>query len=83
MLKFLVSAAAAVALATAPAIATAQSRAAPAAQAAQVQPSDEQAEGSELRRRGFILPLVAVVAIIVLVYLLTRKDKDEAFPVSP
>ena len=82
MLKLLVSAATAAALATAPAIATAQTQPAPAARSAEVQPASEQAEGSELRR-GFILPLVGVVAVILLAYLLTRKDKDEAFPVSP
>lgn len=82
MLKFLVSAATAAALASAPAVATAQTQAAPAARSSEVQPASEQAEGNELRR-GFILPLVGVVAVIVLIYLLTRKDKDEAFPVSP
>ncbi len=83
MWKSLLSGATAIALATAPAAATAQSRPAPATQASEVQPGAEQAEGSELRRRGFILPLIGVVALIVLIYLLTRKDKDEAFPVSP
>jgi len=83
MLKLLVSAATAAALASAPAIATAQTQAAPAAQSSEVQPASEQDEGSELRRRGFILPLLGVVAVIVLIYLLTRKDKDEACPVSP
>ncbi len=83
MLKPLVSAGAAIALATAPAAVTAQSRPAPATQASEVQPGAEQADGSELRRRGFILPLIGVVALIVLIYLLTRDKGTDAVPLSP
>jgi hypothetical protein len=82
MLKFLVSAGTAIALATAPTVVAAQAQPAPASKASEVQPADEQAEGSELRT-GFILPLVAIVAVVVLIYLVTRKKGDEAFPTSP
>lgn len=82
MLKFLVSAGTAIALAIAPTAIAAQAQPTPGPKASEVQPANEQAEGSELRR-GFILPLIGVVAVIVLIYLLTRKDKDEAFPTSP
>ena len=82
MLKFLVSAATAIALAAAPAAATAPPQAASAAGATEVQPAPEQAEGSQLRR-GFILPLVGVVALLVLIFLLTRDEGTDAVPLSP
>ena len=82
MLKFLVSAGAAVALATAPAVATAQSAPPPQARAGEVRPAAEEPEGSELRR-GFILPLVGVVAVLLLAWLLTRDNGTDAVPLSP
>lgn len=78
MHRILATAAAAIALAAAPTIASA--RQAPAG-AAEVQPADEQVEGSEIRG-GFILPLLGLVAIILTVYLLTR-DNSDAEPISP
>ena len=80
MRKFLVTAATAVALAAAPGTASAQQAAAPAT--AEIQPASEEVEGSALRTRGFILPLLVVVAIIAALYL--SLDEDEVtFPVSP
>jgi hypothetical protein len=71
--KKVVTAAAAVALLTAPTVAAAQ--AAPA-----VQPAGETVEGSELRG-GFIIPLIALVAIILGILALTRDGDDQ--PDSP
>ena len=51
----IITAASAVALVAAPTVATAQ---------AQLEPASEQVEGSELRG-GFIIPLIAIVAIIL------------------
>ena len=82
MLKFLVSAGIAAALATAPAVATAQSAPSPQARADEVRPAAEEPEGSELRR-GFILPLVGVVAVLLLAWLLTRDNGTDAVPLSP
>lgn len=83
MRKLFVSAAAAIALAAAPAIASAQ-QAAPAARPAtsEVQPAAEQVEGSELRTKGYILPLLLVIAVIAALYL-TIDNNDPDLPVSP
>lgn len=74
-LKSYVAAFAALSLAAAPAVA--QSRAAAPAAQAQIEPVAERVEGSEING-GFILPTLAIVAIIVAILLLTR-DED---PVS-
>ncbi len=64
--KGFIAAATAVALSATPAVAAANSAPASAA-AAQVQPAGESVEGSELRgaRGGFIIPLLAIIAIIL------------------
>jgi Na+/H+ antiporter NhaC len=78
--KRIVTAATAAALIFSPTVAVAARGAAPAAAAAQqVDPAAETAEGSELRRTGFIIPLAVIIAIIIGILLLTKKDKD---PVS-
>lgn len=82
MLKFLASAGTVVALAAAPAVATAQSRPESGTRAAEVRPAAEEPEGSELRR-GFILPLVGIVAVLVLAFLLTRDNGTDTVPLSP
>jgi glycerol uptake facilitator-like aquaporin len=66
--KGLIAATAAVALTVAPTVAVAQT--------AQVAPATESvSEGSELRG-GFIIPLIALVAIILGILAATKKDKD-------
>ena len=84
MRKLLVMAATSFALAAAPTIATAQRTAMPPpAAAAEVQPAGEQVEGSELKgRKGFVLPLLILVGII-LALLLTQKDEKQIIPTSP
>jgi hypothetical protein len=74
--KKLIAAAAAAALVLSPTVAVAQS--AP----VEVAPAAEQVDGEQMRG-GFILPLAAIVAAIILVYFLTKdKDKDN-LPKSP
>jgi hypothetical protein len=75
--KKLIAAAAAAALAVSPTVAAAQT--AP----VQVAPAVEQAEGEELRGRGFILPLIGIVAIIIAIILLTKNDDDDGAPITP
>ena len=70
--KKVVTAASAVALMAAPTVAAAQT-AAPA-------PASETVEGSELRG-GFIIPLIAIVAIILGILAATHDDSDP--PHSP
>lgn len=73
----------ALALVAAPTAAVAQRAApasAPAGANAEVEPGAETVEGEELRRRGFILPLLAIIAIVIAVILLTGEDED---PISP
>ena len=65
MLKKTLMAAAAFSLAAAPVMAQAQTQPAP------VQPAEESVEGSELRGRGTLLPLIAVVALILAILALT------------
>jgi hypothetical protein len=68
--------ASAAALAVAPTVASAQ--AAPAAFSA---PAEERVEGNEMFGRGYILPLLGLVALVVAVILITRDGDDR--PVSP
>ncbi|HEX9954000.1 MAG TPA: hypothetical protein VGB48_02150 [Allosphingosinicella sp.] len=72
--KGLITAAAAVALVAAPTMAAAQS--------VEVAPASESVnEGSELRG-GFIIPLIALVAIILGILAATQDDDDD-LPQSP
>lgn len=70
--KKAITAVSAVALLAAPTIA--------AAQTAPVEPATESVEGSELRG-GFIIPLIALVAIILGILAATQDDGDR--PTSP
>ena len=73
--KGIVTAAAAVALMTAPTVAAAQS-------AAEVAPATESIDsGSELRG-GFIIPLIALVAVILGILAATNDDDDD-LPETP
>ena len=62
--KGLIAAAASVALMTAPTMAMAQSSAASARAATEVAPAEETVEGEQLRG-GFIIPLIALIAVIL------------------
>ena len=73
--KGLIAATASVALIAAPTVAAAQS--AP----AEVAPAAEQVEGEQLRG-GFIIPLIAIVAIILGI-LAATNDNDDDLPHSP
>ena len=72
--KGLIAATASVALMTAPTVAAAQS-------APEVAPAQEKVEGSALRG-GFIIPLIALVAV-VLGILAAVNDDDDDLPTSP
>ena len=74
--KGLIAAATAAALVAAPTVAAAQT-AAP----TEVAPEQEAADGSELRG-GFIIPLIALVAIILGILAATNDDDDE-LPTTP
>ncbi|HEX8525665.1 hypothetical protein [Allosphingosinicella sp.] len=69
--KRIVTATAAVALMAAPTVAVAQTS---------MEPATEQVEGSELRG-GFIIPLIAIIAIILGILAATHDDGDP--PHSP
>jgi hypothetical protein len=71
--KKVVTAAAAAAMIAAPTVAAAQT-------AAPVEPASETVEGSELRG-GFIIPLIAIVAIILGILAAIHEDEDP--PHSP
>jgi hypothetical protein len=74
--KGLIAAATAVALAATPAVAASNNAAAAARQASMsVTPADESVEGSELRG-GFIIPLVAIIAIILGILILLEDEDD-------
>ena len=76
--KKVVTAVSAVALIAAPTIAVAQT-------AAPVEPASESVEGSELRG-GFIIPLIALIAIILGLCAATEicgADDDDDLPHSP
>lgn len=68
--KGLIAATAAVALMTAPTVAAAQS-------AVQVAPASETVEGGSELRGGFIIPLLAVVAVILGILAATNDDDDD------
>lgn len=70
MFRKMMTAAAAVSLAATPTVA--------AAQPVSVEPAVENVEGSELRRRGFIIPLLAIVAIIIAILLLSGGDGSDS-----
>ena len=75
MLKKTLVAAAAFSLAASPVLAQAQT--------APVQPAQEQVDGSELRGRGTILPLLAITAIILAILALTNTWPFDEDPESP
>ena len=82
--KGLVAAATAVALSASPAVAAANSAAAASVAASQIAPADESVEGSELRRGGFIIPLLAIIAIILGILAATGNlENDRETPRSP
>jgi hypothetical protein len=84
MRRLLVTAATALAMAAAPTVASAQRASTPApASATEVQPSSEEADGSEIfGRKDFILPLLLLVGVI-LALTLTLKDETQEIPTSP
>jgi hypothetical protein len=77
--KGIIAATASVALMVTPTIAAAQ-RAAPVA-SSEVAPAGENADGSELRG-GFIIPLLALVAVILGIWAATRHHNHN-LPTSP
>ena len=79
--KSLMASIAAAALVVSPTVAAAQSAtSAP----AQIAPAEETVEGSELRRGGFIIPLVAIIAIILGILAATGNlENDRDTPRSP
>lgn len=85
--KGLIAAAVAVAMSATPAVAAANTAAAASA-AAQIAPAGESIEGSELRgnrRGGFIIPLLAIIAIILGILAATGNldGDDDDLPTSP
>jgi hypothetical protein len=79
--KRLIAAAASVALLTTPTMALAQSSAAAAA-TQEVAPAQESVEGSELRG-GFIIPLIALIAVILGLCAALCNNNDDDLPSSP
>jgi hypothetical protein len=79
--KGLIAATASVALMTVPTVAAAQSAAMP---TVEVAPATEQAEGNALRG-GFIIPLIALIAIILGLCVATDQcgGDDDDLPTSP
>ncbi len=71
----LIAAATAVALAATPAVAASNNAAAARQAAMSVTPADESVEGSELRG-GFIIPLIAIVAVILGILVLLEDEDD-------
>lgn len=83
--KGLIAAASAVALMAAPTVAAAQSAAPTVAAQRALAPAAEDAEGSELRG-GFIIPLIALIAIILGLCIAANScgiGDDDDLPVSP
>ena len=80
--KGIIAATASVALMVTPALAAAQTASAVRAATTEVAPAGETIdEGSELRG-GFIIPLIAIIAIILGILAATH-DNDEDLPHSP
>ena len=82
--KGLIAAAASVALMTTPTLAAAQATSAAASAATEVAPATETVEGEQLRG-GFIIPLIALIAIILGLCVATDVcggDEDD-LPTSP
>lgn len=80
--KGLIAAAASVALMTAPTMAAAQASAA-AARSTEVAPASEEVDGEQLRG-GFIIPLIALIAIILgLCIALDQCGDNDDPPTSP
>ena len=82
--KGLIAATASVALMTAPTMAAAQASASAAASTTEVAPATETVDGEQLRG-GFIIPLIALIAIILGICAATDicgGDDDDA-PTSP
>ncbi|QAY77028.1 MULTISPECIES: hypothetical protein [Sphingomonadales] len=73
--KGLVVATAAVALMTAPTVAAAQS-------AAEIAPASESIDSGSALRGGFIIPLIALVAVVLGVLAATSDDDDD-LPTTP
>ncbi|HEX2764715.1 MAG TPA: hypothetical protein VHM92_12845 [Allosphingosinicella sp.] len=83
--KGLIAAATSVALVTAPTMAVAQQTATAAASASrEVAPAAERVDGDQLRG-GFIIPLIALIAIILGLCIATDQcgDGDDDLPHSP
>jgi glycerol uptake facilitator-like aquaporin len=72
--KGLITAATAVALIAAPTMAAAQS--------VEVAPASETVDGGSELRGGFIIPLIAIIAIILGILAATHDDDDD-LPTSP
>ena len=80
--KGLIAATASVALMVTPAVAAAQSTAQAARASTEVAPASETVtDGSQLRG-GFIIPLIALIAIILGILAATH-DRDDQLPHSP
>ena len=79
--KGIFAATASVALMAAPTMAAAQTSAATAKATTEVAPAGENVQGSELRG-GFIIPLIALIAIILGILAATHND-DGDLPHSP
>ena len=82
--KGLIAAAASVALMTAPTMAAAQASASAAASTREVAPATETVDGEQLRG-GFIIPLIALIAIILGICAATDicGGDDDDQPTSP
>ena len=78
--KGLIAATTSVALMVAPTMAAAQTTAS--AASTEVAPAGENVQGSELRG-GFIIPLIALIAIILGIIAATRGNNDGDLPHSP
>jgi hypothetical protein len=82
--KRLIAAAASVALMTAPTVASAQASASASAATSEVAPATENVDGEQLRG-GFIIPLIALIAIILGLCVATDicGGDDDELPTSP
>ncbi len=81
--KRLIAAATSVAMLAAPTVAVAQRAAtAPAPATQMVAPADETVEGSELRG-GFVIPLIALIAVILGLCAAFCTNNDDDLPHSP